>query len=285
MHAMVRSLVGLVILLADATPALADDDVPAMVTLERGDRHTRVGIDTSYIANEYHSPYRSARRVEVHAQVLHPSGFGVAMSRAYARSWGAFCDDYECWERMGAGGNTEVSALYANPRGTYVLRAGLVVGTARRATYGGDDSETTTRALAAAARIGDAGIVEPTTYIRVVASRLARRGRWYLRVDGGLDLGFDADVSYHYDTPDDDQGEIGLRAGLGFGVVLGPIAIASESTAALVDTGGIGTAISVRARHRPLFMEPYVAVGGAYAASVFGFQARWFVTGGVQFRP
>jgi len=210
-----------VALMAAGQPAHAQR-MPDMVTLDRGDGISRVGLDFAVgfaeddvliVQDGAAAVLDAALRFEVFGQYVSRGGFGVygALPISHLLSDG---DD------EAAIGNVDVGGLFVQQRRThsFVFRAGLALPTAA------DDLDGfLTNVIAGATRLTDLALVAPdTTYLRLSFSPLYHANQVFLRLDLGADVVVNDDDDSVIDPPTI------FRANLGGGFDLGAVALMAE---------------------------------------------------------
>jgi hypothetical protein len=192
---------------------------PAFVTIDRGDRDSRVGIDFSVTAFDNATGYR----FDLHAHHVTPEGFG-----GYALlpiSYGSF--DSSLIDNEMAVGNVEVGGLYLVPAASFdlVLRGGLTLPSAPR-----QFSKFSANAVSVRPRLTDIVTITPqSVWLRLAGSLLGQRGSLFYRADLGVDVpltrsfeieAFPINLEVDLDPL--------VRLNLGGGVIAGPVAIIGE---------------------------------------------------------
>jgi hypothetical protein len=238
---------------------------PDLVTLDRGDGITRLGLDAGMtIFDEDTALFDYALRFEPYGQYVFDSGVGLygAMPFAYASG------DQDAF----ALGNLDLGMLYVldSPALSWVFRGGLALPTAD------DDLEGALANYSATLpRLTDTSLtVADAFYVRLAISPLLHVNRWFLRADLGFDLGLN----------DEAASEL-IRFNVGAGYDVGTVALALElvNLATLDDFGGDEDflhTLTFAVRFMTRSVEPYIAVGAPLDEV---FRGDIFIAAGLQF--
>ena len=212
-HRLTTALAGIALLATATSPALAQSDpaagspaaVPGMATMDRFDGQTKLATSLSYLGVDDSDV--TALHFDLYGQYMAAQGFGGygTIGLNYVSNDG---------ESEDALGNIEVGGLYLIPGATpIVLRGGLVIATA-------DDEDLFTNLIGAFARFTDyPQYIGSTTWLRLSAHPIIRRGNAFFKADGGIDIPID---------DDDLDLSANVRVNIGGGIETGGVAIMGE---------------------------------------------------------
>jgi hypothetical protein len=200
-------------------PAGALAQPPAFVTVDRGDRVSRVGLDFSLTTFDNASGYR----FDIHGHHVTSEGFGGYA--ALPISYGSF--DSSVIENEMVVGNVEVGGLYVVPAAPLdvVLRGGLTLPSAPRQL-----SKFQANAIAVRPRLTDIVTITPqSVWLRLAGSLVGQRGNVFFRGDLGVDVPLRRSFEVEIGPIDVDVDLDPLvRLNLGAGVIAGPVALIGE---------------------------------------------------------
>lgn len=243
-----------------AGSARAQQRMPDMATLDRGDGITRLGLDfgAAFIDDDIVG-IDAALRFDLFGQFVSYSGLGVYGSMPFSVLVAE--GDNET-----AIGNLELGGLYVidSPTVSFVFRAGVALPTAADE----EADEVLANVLATWARLTDAAQALPdATFVRLAFSPLYHDGGVFLRADLGVDLEV---------TENEDSIGVGLggdpenlfRLNVGGGVDLGTVAVMAElvnlASSSSFDDGDEEDFVhtfAVSARFMGESLQPYFTVG------------------------
>ncbi len=243
-----------------AGSARAQQRMPDMATLDRGDGITRLGLDFGAVfTDDDIVGIDAALRFDVFGQFVAHSGLGLYGSLPISVLVAEGDND-------SALGNLEVGGLYVidSPTMSFVFRGGVALPTAAD----DDPGEIVANLVSTWARLTDlAQAIPDTTYVRLAFSPLYHDGGLFLRADLGVDLEV---------REDDDAIAVGLgddpenlyRLNVGGGVDLGTVAIMAElvnlASSSSFDDGDEEDFVhtfAVSARFMGESLQPYFTVG------------------------
>lgn len=243
-----------------AGSARAQQRMPDMATLDRGDGITRLGLDfgAAFIDDDIVG-IDAALRFDVFGQYVSYSGLGLygslPLSVLVAEG-----------DNETALGNLEIGGLYVadSPTVSFVFRAGVALPT----SSDDDPGEIVANLLSTWARLTDlAQAVPNTTYVRVGFSPMYHDGGVFLRADLGVDLEVKEDDDAIAVGLGDDPNNL-FRVNVGGGVDLGTVAlmaelvnIASSSSFDDGDDEDFVHTFAVSARFMGESLQPYFTVG------------------------
>ena len=241
-----------------AGSARAQQRMPDMATLDRGDGITRLGLDFGAVfTDDDIVGIDAALRFDVFGQFVAYSGLGLYGSLPISVLVAEGDND-------SALGNLEVGGLYVidSPTMSFVFRGGVALPT----SADDDIEEILANLLGTWSRLTDVAQAVPNaTYVRLAFSPVYHDGGLFLRADVGVDL----EVKEHENTiavaPGDDPDNL-VRVNVGGGIDLGTVAVMAElvnlaSSSSYESDDDLIHTFAVSARFMGQSLQPYFTFG------------------------